>query len=109
MKLFLKIFILVFFVSACNSQKSTVKKSTEEYQKEGYTLGVIEPYNSGDCQNVITIKELGIKYDPTNIQDEKFAEFISGKMEIYFKFLPLRRMNRCQGVSPIQLIEVIKK
>ena len=109
MKLYLRIFILVLFVSACNSQKTTVKKSTEEYQKEGYTLGIIEPYNSGECTARITIKELGVQYDPTNIKDEKFAEFRSEKTAIYFKFLPLRMKNRCDGVSPIRLIEVIKK
>jgi hypothetical protein len=86
-----------------------VKKSTEEYQKEGYTVGIIEPFNSGDCAARITIKELDIQYDPINIQDEKFAEFASKKTEIYFKFLPLRMKNRCDNVSPISLIEVIKK
>ena len=73
MKLFLRIFILVFIVSACNSQKSTVKKSTEKYKKEGYNVGVIEPYNSGYCTARITIKEIEIQYDPVNIKDEKFV------------------------------------
>jgi hypothetical protein len=81
----------------------------EEYQKEGYTVGIIEPTNSGQCTAVITVKELNVRYDPVNIEDEKFTQFRSKKTEIYFKFLPLRRMNRCDGVSPISLIEVIKK
>ena len=109
MKLFLRIFVLVFTVSACNSQKSTIKKTAEEYKKEGYTFGVIEPYASGDCTARITMKELGIQYDPINIQEEKFATFRSKKTEIYFKFLPLRMKNRCDNVSPISLIEVINK
>jgi len=80
----------------------------EEYQKEGYTVGVIEPYSSGDCTARITVKELDLQYDPVNINDEKFAEFASKKTEIYFKFLRLRRVSRCSGVSPIQLIDIKK-
>ena len=106
MNLCFRIYILVFFVTGCNSQKSTIKKSMEEYQKEGYTLGIIEAYNSGDCTARITVKKSGVQYDPTNIKDYKFAKFVSIKTEIYFKFLSLRRMNRCEGISPIQITDI---
>ena len=109
MPLFFRICVRVLLITGCNSQKSTIKKSIEEYKKEGYTLGIIEAYNSGDCTARITVKKSGVQYDPTNIKDDKFAKFVSTKTEIYFKFLPLRRMNRCEGISPIQLINVIQK
>lgn len=109
MKFFLRLLLIVFAFSSCKSQKSTVKKSIEEYQKEGYTLGTINPEGKENCTVVITFRDLDVKYDPVNINDEKFAKFKNKKTDIYFKFLPLRRMNRCEGVSPISLIEVIEK
>ena len=44
-----------------------------------------------------------------NVEDEKFAQYATQKTTIFFKFLPLRMKNRCNDVSPIRLIEVIKK
>ena len=103
MKLFLKVFAILFLLTSCNSQKKTI----EEYQKEGYSAGIIEPSNSGDCKVIITMNNT--KYDPINIDEEKFAQYATQKATVFFKFLPLRMKNRCEGVSPIRLIEVIKK
>jgi len=108
MKLFLKIFVVVFLLNSCNSQKTAVKTSIEKYKKQGYTVGVIEPQKTGACATVITVSESELHYDPINIEDEKFIEFGTKKSTVVFKFLPLRMMNRCQNISPIRLIEIIK-
>lgn len=108
MKLYLRFLVVVFLLGSCNSQKTAVKKSVEEYIKEGYTVGTISQ-GMGDCTVVISVDELNVKYDPINIQDEEFAKLASKKGAIFFKFLPLRMKNRCKNVSPIRLIEAFEK
>lgn len=99
--------IVLLIIFSCNSSKSTTKKATVNYEKEGYTFGIIEPKDSGNCSWVIVDSE-NIKYEPENIKDEKFARFSTKKMSIYFKFLPLRKRNNCKDTSPIVLTEVIE-
>ena len=107
MKFFLRIIIIVFLIISCKSQKSTVEKLIDRYKEEGYTLGTTAPTKADNCNTVITVNKSQIKYDPINIDEEKFAEYKDKRTSIFFKFLPLRMKNRCQGVSPIILVEVI--
>ena len=100
-------FVLLFLIMSCNSSKSTTKKTVAEYQKEGYTIGTIVPKDSGNCGWVISDSE-NVKYDPTNIKEEKFSRFSTKEMKIYFKFLPLKQRNRCEDTSPIVLTDVIE-
>ncbi|QMU65735.1 MAG: hypothetical protein GKR88_16605 [Flavobacteriaceae bacterium] len=109
MKFLLKLFFLVSIITSCNSQKPIIKKSIEDYKKEGYILGVIEFKDITDCRWVITVDKSKLQYDPINIENKKFSHFTSSKKtSIFFKFFPLRMKNRCDGIVPIQLIEVIK-
>ena len=100
-------FILLLIIMSCNSSKSTTKKTAIDYEKEGYTIGTIVPMDSGNCSWVISDTE-NVKYDPTNIKEEKFSRFSTKEMKIYFKFLPLKQRNRCKDTSPIVLTDVIE-
>lgn len=80
----------------------------EDYKSKGYTLGTIVESRSNDCRWIIRVKESNLQYDPVNIDDEKFIGLTEKKGNIIFKFLPLRQMNRCPDVSPIQLTEVLE-
>lgn len=116
MKLILRLIIIGFLFSSCNTQKTiskdsnTISKTTmEDYKTKGYTLGtLIESKTTGDCRWVIRVQGSSLQYDPINIEAEKFAYLTQKKGDIVFKFLPLRQMNRCPDISPIQLTEVIE-
>ena len=93
-------------MTSCNSTKLSSNKTDSQYQKEGYTYGVITPKDNGNCGWIISVAK-NINYDPINIEDEKFIKFSSSKETVYFKFLPLRMKNRCKNASPIALMEVV--
>ena len=97
--------ILILLIISCNSTKLSSNKTDSQYQKEGYTYGVITPKDNGNCGWIISVAK-NINYDPINIEDEKFVQFSLTKESIYFKFLPLRMKNRCKNASPIALVEV---
>ena len=97
--------ILILLMISCNSTKLSSNKTDSQYQKEGYTYGVITPKDNGNCGWIISVAK-NINYDPINIEDEKFIKFSSSKETVYFKFLPLRMKNRCKNASPIALVEV---
>jgi len=111
MKYLIKSIVLFFFafILSCNSSKSLSKNTIEEYKKKGYVLGLIEPKKNGDCNYVITMIGSDLKYDPINIANEKFTQFLSKKNTILFTFSRLRMKNRCDNISPIRLIDVVSK
>ena len=98
--------ILILLMISCNSTKLSSNKTDSQYQKEGYTYGVITHKDNGNCGWIISVAK-NINYDPINIEDEKFIKFSSSKETVYFKFLPLRMKNRCKNASPIALMEVV--
>ncbi len=99
-------FFLILLIGSCNSSKLRVNKTSDAFQTEGYTVGIIVPKVTGNCGWVITVSD-NIRYDPINIEEEKFFSFSFQKDTIYFKFLPLRIQNRCKNISPIKLLDVI--
>jgi len=103
------IFPLVFLSSilACSSSKLNSKNSLAHSLEKGYTLGIIEPKDSGNCGWMISVSE-NIIYDPINIEEENFIAFSLKKETILFKYLPLRMKNRRENRVPIQLVEIIE-
>ena len=103
------IFLLVCFSSilACGSSKLNSKNTLTHYLEKGYTLGIIERKDSGNCGWRISVSE-NIIYDPINIEEENFIAFSLKKETILFKYLPLRMKNRCENRVPIQLVEIIE-
>ena len=77
--------ILILLMTSCNSTKLSSNKTDSQYQKEGYTYGVITPKDNGNCGWIISVAK-NINYDPINIEDEKFIKFSSSKETVYFKF-----------------------
>lgn len=102
----LVLFLILILMVSCNCLTSTTTNNTIDYEKEGYMFGTIEPKDSGNCGWIITNKE-NILFDPINIEDEKFSSFTTKKENVYFKFLPLKRSNRCMNASPIELLEMV--
>lgn len=118
MNLILKLSAVLFFTIAtsCDSAKSTVqeketntnavKEMDTKLVNEGYVAGTVKYLEKSECSYILVDEKLDLKYDPINIDEEKFASFKTDDRKVYFKFLPLRRMNRCNEASPIQLIDI---
>jgi hypothetical protein len=121
MNIYFKIMAAILFVFAgsCDSTKNTAKneaKSTEMKQtmenkfiNEGYSKGLLTAKRESSCTFIILDEKTGAKFDPINLEEGKFGNFKSAKNEIvYYKYRPLRMMNRCTEAQPISL-EDIKK
>lgn len=87
-----------------NTEENKSKKLIEN----GYSIGTIVTKSSGEC--MVLIEEASSKklYDPINIEEEQFKVFMSDALPIYFKFLPLKRMNRCNA-QPIKILDIKKR
>lgn len=111
MKYLLLIIILVIMTSCKTSRELHDKENIEnnfiasEMKENGFMLGIIAKSDEdSNCEYIIHVNE-EIQYDPINLSDE----FKTHNLEVWFKFIGLRRVNRCPNVSPIRIIEMIKK
>jgi len=101
---------------SCNTTTKTVDSISKEeiimeeknMLAEGFLAGQISfSKKEGDCP--ITIKIEGKNgvyyYDPINLTEEYKKE----DEKIWFKFAGLRRMNRCNKASPVNITEIQKR
>ena len=109
--------LLLLTTGGCDSTKSSANEESKEAEtktqinsddmvKEGFVLGSIKINRGSACPYIIEDEQLGLKYDPVNLDEEKFKKFKLEEQKIFFKFTPLRRMNRCNEASPIQLTAI---
>ena len=111
--------LLISFALSCNTTKTTVASSnpnaTEtktmeiDYSKEGYSIGTITYQKDSKCAYIITDEKSGVKFDPINIDKELFESYKVDNSKIYFKYRPLRMMNRCTEAQPIELEDIKKR
>jgi hypothetical protein len=118
--------ILVSIFQSCNSTKKEIEADDttstttqlkngidkildERMKKEGYEFGVVQYLEDSDCSYVIYNESSHARLDPFNFISKDFSEFKENGLKVYFKYKPLRMMNRCSEASPIELISVIKR
>lgn len=102
--------LIVFFFLGCSSTKmknnsgvdSTieVKQQNEKFLKEGFIRGIIV-YSAieSDCKYTIQVIPEGNFFDPINLDDS----FKIDGAKVWFKYYPLRMMNRCDKANPISI------
>ena len=76
--------------------------------KKGFKMGtIIESKVEGDCPFVIRTEGIDktLLYDPVNL-DERYKK--NGE-KIWFTFVRLRRMNRCEKASPVNITAIQKR
>lgn len=76
---------------------------------EGFHIGEIQHLKNSKCTYIIIDQTTKMKFDPINIEDEAYRLFRNDTQKIYYKFRPLRMMNRCTEAQPIQLTEIKKR
>ncbi len=77
--------------------------------EEGYDIGIVKYVENSDCPYVIYNENSKVQFDPINFDSTEFASFKSNDLKVYFKYRPLRRMNRCNEASPIELVSIKKR
>ncbi len=110
---YIALFVLV--VSGCNtikerpiqnpeSQITKIKKA--ELIPEGFTAGVIqENTKKEDCLFTILVTSNSgepLYFDPINLDEAYKKDGIA----LFFKYRPLRMMNRCQRANPVEIQEM---
>lgn len=111
---FLSLLLLLTIISCNTANKATVTKNETEQQMDakkmiadGYLAGEISiSTKEGDCPVTILVDgKTGPYYlDAINLSEN----FSKDGEKVWFKYSPLRRMNRCNKASPINITEIIK-
>ena len=121
MNILLKITASVFlsFALSCDSAKSAAETSAtadtnnkamqEQLISEGYSPGTVKLLKNSECTYIIVDEKTNVQFDPINMDDAKFADFKSEGAKIFYKYQPLRRMNRCTEAQPISIIDIKKR
>lgn len=114
----LSLVIVLVFLQSCDSAKNTTnserskvvetKAMNQKLINGGYSSGTISYTNNGDCSYIIVDEKANSKFDPINMDTEKYDAFKNKSMKVYFKYRSLRRANRCNNVRPIEIIDIKK-
>jgi hypothetical protein len=85
------------------------KIKAEKMMADGYLPGrIIYSDLADDCEYTIQLKNGDRDFyyvDPINLQEN----FRTDEQTIWVKFNGLRRMNRCEKASPVEIIEMINR
>ncbi|ANH59347.1 hypothetical protein [Dokdonia donghaensis] len=107
-KLFITGIILVtgLMLASCGQKATTEEKAKEEttmsFDTTGYTSGtIVQSKAEGDCEWTIKLKD-GRFLDPMAID----KDFMKDGATVWIKFLPQRRMQRCDKASPVAISEI---
>ena len=110
----LSLLLLLTIVSCNTANKATETKNETEQQmdskkmiSEGYLAGEISiSTDEGDCPVTIMVEgKSGTYYlDAINLS----KDFSEAGEKVWFKFTPLRQMNRCEKANPISITEIVK-
>ena len=112
--LFLTLAMALSFCAGSKNNKATTDNSSqptiseEQMIEQGYLKGTIRfSETEGDCPYVIEVDSADYNYmlDPVNLE----SDFMTDGVKIWFKFAGLRRPNRCEKASPVNLIEIQRR
>lgn len=81
----------------------------KQMKHDGFDIGHVKYQPESNCDYIIINKDTHVKLDPINIGDKSFIFLKNDIQSIYYKYRPLRRMNRCPEAIPILLVTVKKR
>jgi len=90
--------------------KNSIDRVLEERMvKDGYTLGTVLFLKNFDCEYIIKEENAAAKFDAINFESAQYSDFKQDSLKIYFKYKPLRMMNRCKDALPVKLLSIRKR
>ena len=81
----------------------------KQMKHDGFDIGHVKYQPESNCDYIIINKDTHVKLDPINIGDKSFIFLKNDIKSVYYKYRPLRRMNRCPEAIPILLVTVKKR
>ncbi|MCO4821018.1 MAG: hypothetical protein KC469_03045 [Flavobacteriaceae bacterium] len=118
LKLSLLIYLLVISCHTTKNKAESTKSSNtnasvnmehDTFIKAGYKLGLVEFNEEGKCVYTITDQSTNEVYDPVNFMEIAEDDLKNDIVKVYYKFRPLRMMNRCDDLQPIEITEIKKR
>lgn len=115
---------LLLFFTSCNTSKEATQETNDnamsnessnhkimdsQMVKDGFHLGEIKYLKDSECNYIIIDQTTKAKFDPINISEELYKSVRNDGEKVYYKYRPLRRMNRCPEANPIELIDIKKR
>lgn len=112
--------LFTFIAISCSSTSKTttatdnendmnkVTMNEKKMMEAGFTRGtIVYSDEAGDCPYTIEVQinDNMTYFDPIDL-DEKYKE---DGIEVWFKYGPLRMMNRCEKANPVSIVEMINK
>jgi len=121
MKPIMKIFILTMLlaVAGCDSTKkqaaeeakmqaqaqAETKTMNKELISRGYHVGTIKSIKTEKCSFIIVDEKTGVEFDPINFEEANFDAMRVNNQKVYYKYTPLRMMNRCGNYQPVSITD----
>ena len=117
----MNILVLFFIGNTVFGQVHTTSKDTlnkkvlktqfndKQMKHDGFDIGHVKYQPESNCDYIIINKDTRVKLDPINIGDKSFISLKNDIQSIYYKYRPLRRMNRCPEATPILLVTIKKR
>jgi len=117
----MNILVLFFIGNTVFGQVHTQSKDTlnkkvlkaqfndKQMKHDGFDIGHVKYQPESNCAYIIINEDTHAKLDPINIGDKSFIFLKNDIRSIYYKYRPLRRMNRCPEATPILLVTVKKR
>lgn len=92
-----------------NNEEIEHKAMDSQMTNDGFKLGEIKHLKDSECTYIIIDQNSKAKFDPINILEETYKSIRNDGEKVYYKYRPLRRMNRCTEANPISLIDIKKR
>jgi len=112
-------FLFLSMASSCDSTKTTAAENETETKtaaemdsklvSEGFIAGTVKYQVDSKCTYVIIDEKTKVKFDPINLDEEKFMSYKKDSEKVYFKYRRLRMMNRCDDAQPVELEDIKKR
>lgn len=105
------------FVFSCNSSKKVpeepsitteTKEMNKELISEGYAIGMVKHIKNSECDYIIVDEKTSVEFDPINFKEDAFKSMKIDNQKVYYKYHPLRMMNRCGSYQPVKILEIKK-
>jgi len=115
---------LIVLSTSCNSAQETVQETDGDTMNkeqsdnkamdaqmliDGFHIGELKQLKDSVCEFIILDLVTKAKFDPINISEDIYKSIRNDGEKVYYKYRPLRMMNRCNVANPISLIDIKKR
>ena len=117
MRTFITVVLIGLFAFwSCDTPRSITKEvspviplNVSTGGNDTFELGRITYLENSDCTYIIIDEKTTNKFDPINFMSAEYLQYKKNNLLIYYKYRPLRMVNRCYNIQPIELVAIEKR